>query len=148
MAFYRGEEGSVKFDDAGSSAAAITSTRSWSLTLDKEVTLVDINDIVKITTLPRNLVNNVTDFLRTAEDVKLGFAISSVCKKYFGVESDYLGYVNYDEGARESVSRRQPIVDLQHDADVSIYIQRIARKLLGLPSASSSGPATGTGGRR
>ena len=37
MAFYRGEEGSVKFDDAGSSAAAITSTRSWSLTLDKEV---------------------------------------------------------------------------------------------------------------
>ncbi len=37
MAFYRGEEGSVSFDDAGSSAAAITSTRSWSLTIDKEV---------------------------------------------------------------------------------------------------------------
>ena len=37
MAFYRGEEGSVKFDDAGSSASAITSTRYWSLTLDKEV---------------------------------------------------------------------------------------------------------------
>ena len=37
MGFYRGEEGSVKFDDAGSSASAITSTRSWSLTLDKEV---------------------------------------------------------------------------------------------------------------
>ena len=37
MSFYRGEEGSVKFDDAGSSASAITSTRSWSLTLDKEV---------------------------------------------------------------------------------------------------------------
>ena len=37
MAFYRGEEGSVKFDDAGSSASTITSTRSWSLTLDKEV---------------------------------------------------------------------------------------------------------------
>ena len=37
MATLRGEEGSVKFDDAGSSASAITSTRSWSLTLDKEV---------------------------------------------------------------------------------------------------------------
>ena len=37
MAFFRGEEGSVKFDDAGSSAAAITSTKSWSLTLDKQV---------------------------------------------------------------------------------------------------------------
>ena len=40
------------------------------LTLDKEVTLVDINNIVKITTLPRNLVNNVTDFLRTAEEFR------------------------------------------------------------------------------
>jgi len=37
MAFYRGEEGSVSFDDAGSSNSTITSTRSWSLTLDKEV---------------------------------------------------------------------------------------------------------------
>lgn len=36
MAFYRGQQGSVKFDDAGSSAAAITSTRSWSLTVEKE----------------------------------------------------------------------------------------------------------------
>jgi hypothetical protein len=36
MAFYRGQQGSVKFDDAGSSAAAITSTRSWSLIVEKE----------------------------------------------------------------------------------------------------------------
>ena len=36
MAFFRGQQGSVKFDDAGSSAAAITSTRSWSLTVEKE----------------------------------------------------------------------------------------------------------------
>jgi hypothetical protein len=37
MAFFRGEQGSVKFDDGGSSAAAITSTRSWSVTLNKNV---------------------------------------------------------------------------------------------------------------
>lgn len=36
MAFFRGQQGSVKFDDAGSSAATITSTRSWSLTVEKE----------------------------------------------------------------------------------------------------------------
>ena len=36
MAFFRGQQGSVKFDDAGSTAAAITSTRSWSLTVEKE----------------------------------------------------------------------------------------------------------------
>ena len=37
MAFYRGEQGSVRFDDAGTTVAAILSTRSWSLTMDKEV---------------------------------------------------------------------------------------------------------------
>jgi len=36
MAFYRGQQGSVKFDDAGTTAATITSTRSWSLTIEKE----------------------------------------------------------------------------------------------------------------
>jgi len=83
---------------------------------------------------PRLIVNGV----RTAEDVKLGFAVSSVCKKYFGVEAEYIGYVNYDDEARQSVSARRPIVDLRQDADVSIYLQRIARKLLGLPSAAAS----------
>ena len=37
MAFYRGEQGSVKFDDAGSTTATIASTRSWSMTIDKDV---------------------------------------------------------------------------------------------------------------
>jgi len=92
---------------------------------------------------PRIIVNGV----RTAEDVKLGFAVSSVCKKYFGLEAEYLGYVNYDDEARQSVSQRRPIVDLRQDADVSIYLQRIARKLLGLPSASTSAnPAANAGG--
>ena len=36
MALIRGEEGSVKFDDAGSSSAAIVGTRSWSLTVTKD----------------------------------------------------------------------------------------------------------------
>ena len=36
MAFIRGEEGSVKFDDGGSSANPILGTRSWSMTITKE----------------------------------------------------------------------------------------------------------------
>ena len=36
MAFYRGEQGSVKFDEAGSAAAAILSTRAWNMTIEKE----------------------------------------------------------------------------------------------------------------
>jgi flagellar biosynthesis protein FlhG len=72
-----------------------------------------------------------------------------VCRKYFGLEAEYLGYVNYDDEARRSVSMRRPIVDLRQDADVSIYLQRIARKLLGLPSTAASAaaePANHAGG--
>ena len=36
MAFFRGQQGSVKFDDAGLSVSTISSTRSWSLTVEKE----------------------------------------------------------------------------------------------------------------
>jgi len=100
---------------------------------------------------PRIIVNGV----RTAEDVKLGFSVSSVCKKYFGVEAEYLGYVNFDDEARQSVSMRRPIVDLRPDADVSIYLQRIARKMLGLSSAAAAGsrqdagvPGYPSGGKR
>src|SRR5690606_33057649 len=42
---------------------------------------------------PRLVVNGV----RTAEDVRLGFAVRSVCRKYFGLDAEYLGYVNHDE---------------------------------------------------
>lgn len=75
---------------------------------------------------PKLVVNEV----RTAEDVKLGFSMNSVCKKYFGFEPEYLGYVNYDDIARRSVGLRRPVVDVSEQADASIYLQRIARKLL------------------
>ena len=76
---------------------------------------------------PRVIVNEV----RTAEDVKLGFAIRSVCRKYFGIEAEYLGYVNHDEAARRSIAARRPVVDFDASSDAAIYLQRIARKLVG-----------------
>jgi len=75
---------------------------------------------------PRIIINDV----RTAEDVKLGFSIRSVCRKYFGIEADYLGYVNHDDQVRRSLRARRPIVDIYPRSDASIYLSRIARKLI------------------
>jgi len=83
---------------------------------------------------PRIVVNGV----RTAEDVRLGFSVCSVCRKYFGVDAEYLGYVNDDEAARRSVAARRPVVDFQAGSDASIYIQRIARKLVSARRLRSS----------
>ena len=80
---------------------------------------------------PRLVINEV----RTAEDVKLGFSVAGVCRRYFGIEAEYLGYVNHDEAARQSVVARKPVVDFQASSDASIYLQRIARKLLSTSGA-------------
>jgi len=85
---------------------------------------------------PRIVVNEV----RTADDVKLGFSIGSVCKKYFGFDAEYIGYVNHDEAARRSVAVRRPVVALSGDADSSIYLQRIARKLLAIREREAAVP--------
>ena len=88
---------------------------------------------------PRIIVNEV----RTAEDIKLGFSVRSVCRKYFGIDAEYLGYINHDEAARRSVRERRPVVAAHPRSDVSIYIARIARKLIVPRPSGPSAPRLG-----
>jgi len=74
---------------------------------------------------PRIVVNEV----ESAEEIKLGFSVRSVCRKFFGIEADYVGYVNRDPAVREAVLARRPLVDLRPKSDAAIYVDRIARKL-------------------
>jgi flagellar biosynthesis protein FlhG len=78
---------------------------------------------------PRIVINEV----RTADDVKLGFSVRSVCRKYFGLETEYVGYVSHDENARKAVRSRRPLVDLSPRSDVAVYFGRVAKKLLAPP---------------
>jgi len=91
---------------------------------------------------PRIVVNSV----RSAEDIKLGFAVSSVCRKYFGVEADYLGYVNHDEDVRRSIQARRPVVAFRAGSDAVVYLQRIARKLVASRLKATARPPVPTGG--
>ena len=90
---------------------------------------------------PRIVVNEV----QTAEDVKLGFAVRSVCRKYFGIEADYAGYVNRDDSVRKSVLSRRPVVQTHPRSDASVYLRRIAQKLAE-PVESGGGGSSGRGG--
>ena len=67
---------------------------------------------------------------RSAEDVRLGFAVRSVCKKYFGIDADYVGYVNHDEAVTHAIRQRRPVVVTHPSSDAAVYLVRIARKLL------------------
>jgi flagellar biosynthesis protein FlhG len=75
---------------------------------------------------PKIVVNDV----RSAEDIKLGFSVQSVCKRYFAIEADYLGYVNHTPEARDALRGGRPLVDAHPRSDAAVYFARIARKLL------------------
>jgi flagellar biosynthesis protein FlhG len=75
---------------------------------------------------PRLVLNDV----RSADDIKLGFSVKSICRRYFAIEADYLGYVNHTDAARQSVRSRAPLVELEPRSDAAVYFARIASKLV------------------
>jgi flagellar biosynthesis protein FlhG len=75
---------------------------------------------------PRLIVNQV----RSTEEVKLGFSMRSVCRKYFGLDMDYVGYVNYDDCAWRSIKERRPLVLAYPQSDGALYIRQIVKKML------------------
>ncbi len=86
---------------------------------------------------PRIVVNEVS----TADEVKLGFSIASVCRRFFGIDADYVGYLNRDAAVREAVKQRRALLDVAPDGDAAVYLRRIARKLaegVRLPPESAS----------
>jgi len=48
--------------------------------------------------------------VRTRQDIDLGHSVSSVCRKYFGIESNYLGYVDHDNAVWQSLRKRRPLI--------------------------------------
>jgi len=69
MAFFRGEQGSVKFDDAGSTTATIASTRSWSMTIEK--------DVLETTALGATYKANIGGLIAGSGTVELIYTASS-----------------------------------------------------------------------
>lgn len=54
---------------------------------------------------PRIVLNQV----RSLADVRIGYLMQNACRKYFGVQVDFLGYIENDDQVWQSVRKRQPI---------------------------------------
>ncbi len=78
---------------------------------------------------PRLIVNQV----QTSDEVKLGFQMRSVCRKHFGIEVEYLGYINHDEHVRRSITERKPLVLAYPQSDCALYVRQIVKKMLRAP---------------
>lgn len=52
----------------------------------------------------------IVNQVRTRSDVEVGYAVQSVCRRYFGIESSYVGYLDYDNAVWQSARKKRPLV--------------------------------------
>jgi len=52
----------------------------------------------------------IINMIRSQTDVEIGHAVSSVCRKYFGIEADLLGFIEYDNLVWQSIRKKSPVI--------------------------------------
>jgi flagellar biosynthesis protein FlhG len=68
--------------------------------------------------------------IRTREDIEIGASMKSVCRKYFGIEAEYLGYIDHDNAVWQSLRKRRPLmVEFPYSAIVGQFL-RVTKNLL------------------
>jgi flagellar biosynthesis protein FlhG len=72
----------------------------------------------------------VVNQARTQTDVDIGYSVKSVCKKYFGLDMEFTGYLDYDSAVWQAVRRKRPLLtEFPHSRLVN-SIDRITDSLL------------------
>jgi flagellar biosynthesis protein FlhG len=77
---------------------------------------------------PKLILNQV----RSQNDIDIGFSIQSVCKRYFGIDMDYIGFLDYDASVWQSVKKRKPLLMEFPNSRLVNNFDRIVHKLLDL----------------
>lgn len=80
--------------------------------------------------LNRMRLNVIVNQIRTNSDVEIGNSVKSVCQKYFGIQTNYLGYLDYDNAAWQALRKRRPVIIEYPYAHLVAQIQKITRLLL------------------
>jgi len=74
---------------------------------------------------PKLLLNQA----RTSSDIRVGFAMKQACLKHFGISMDYVGFIEHDTTAVQSIRSRQPALLYAPDSQVSQSIRRVAHNI-------------------
>ncbi len=68
--------------------------------------------------------------VRTREDIEIGTSMKSVSRKYFGIESNYLGYIDHDNAVWQALRKRRPLmVEFPYSAIVGQFL-RVTKNLI------------------
>lgn len=80
--------------------------------------------------LRKIFINIIVNQTRSTNDIDLGFSITSVCRKYFGLPTQYLGNLEFDNAVWQSVRKQRPVVTEFPQSVISGQFLRIAKALL------------------
>lgn len=75
--------------------------------------------------------NIIVNQVRSQVDIDIGKSICSVCRRYFGLKVNYVGYLEYDNSVWKAVRSKNAVI---HEFPTSILtsrFERITRTLLG-----------------
>lgn len=77
---------------------------------------------------PKLIINQV----RTQADIDIGFSMKLISKKYFGINLDYIGYLDYDATVWQSVKKRRPLLMEFPNSTLVNNFDRIIHRLLNI----------------
>jgi len=75
---------------------------------------------------PKVLVNQA----RTQNDIDIGTAVKTVCKRYFGIEVDYLGFLEHDNAVWQAVRRKRPVALEFPKSRLVLTLNSLAQKIM------------------
>ena len=67
---------------------------------------------------------------RTQSDIDIGFSMSAICRKYFGISLNYAGHVEYDSIVWQSVKKRRPLLIEFPNSELVNNFDHIIHRLL------------------
>ncbi len=72
----------------------------------------------------------VINQVRTQADIDIGPSMQVICRKYFGIELNYLGHLEYDSTVWQSIKKRKPLITTFPNSTLVSNFDRIIRNLL------------------
>lgn len=74
--------------------------------------------------------NLIINQVRSQADIDIGYSIQSICRKYFGIEMTFPGYLDYDQSVWQSVRKRKPLLIEYPNSKLVTNFDRIVNRLI------------------
>jgi flagellar biosynthesis protein FlhG len=74
--------------------------------------------------------NLIVNQVRSQADIDIGYSIQSISRKYFGLEMNFPGYLDYDQSVWQSVRKRKPLLIEFPNSKLVNNFDRIVHRLI------------------